>query len=512
MIPSISLVVLTFILVILYNSIRNNTRRWKNLSKFPGNPPLPLIGNALEIGFDADEASHKLMEMWRKYGKGNFRLTVGSEDWVLLSNADDVGIILSHPTELGKPLERNAAMMPFFGNSVSTSEGERWRSTRKLLSPGFLYKTLEKRIDIVNVYCERLFNIFDDYVDKGSIDMYRYLRPFMFDILCNSLMGVNLNLLENPDHHYLEASGKVIKIITDNYFSYWRNIRPLFVLTSHYREMMATVKTVRDTSTDIIAERRKKLQKVIKDTKINNKNVHGAVEKIINEKLSDDSCLLDKFILSKSINGDSIPDEVINEEISLLCFTGHYTTTMTLSHTLYCLAKYPEVQKRVYEEQLSVFNNDISRKPTQQDLSEMKYLEAVIKESIRVIPTVTKIGRQLKNDIVLKDGRIVPAGSAVIIFFEAMSVDPKVFSQPEDYNPDRFLNNLPQFAFVPFSAGPRNCIGFRYAWVAMKTTLSNILRNYEILPGEPGTEPQFKYRIVTESANGVKLRLKKRQY
>ncbi|CAG5055912.1 unnamed protein product [Parnassius apollo] len=251
MILHMSLVVLTFLLVILYHSIRKNTRRWKNLSKFPGNPPLPLIGNALEIGFDADEASSKLMDMWRKYGKGNFRLTFGSEEWVLLTDADDVKIILSHPTEIGKPVERNAAMKPFFGNSVSTSEGERWRSTRKLMSPSFSYKTLANRIDVVNIYCERLFDIFDDYVDKGSVDMYRYLRPFMFDILCNSLMGVNLNLLHNPDHHYLQASAKVIKIVTVNYFSYWRNIRPLFVLTSYYREMMATIKTLRDTSTDV---------------------------------------------------------------------------------------------------------------------------------------------------------------------------------------------------------------------------------------------------------------------
>ncbi|CAG5055918.1 unnamed protein product [Parnassius apollo] len=397
------------------------------------------------------------MNMWKKYGKGNFRVQVGTEDWVFLSDADDIGIMLNHPTELGKPLERNTAFLPFFGNSVSTSEGERWRSTRKLLSPSFLYKTLENRIDVINVNTERLFNIFDDYVDKGSIDMYRYLRPFMFDILCDSLMGVNLNLLDNPDHHYLNASAKVIRIITHNYFSYWRNIRPLFVLTSLYREMMDTIKSLRDTSTEIMAKRRKKLQKIIEDTKIINENVHTEVEKIIEEK--DDMCLLDKFILSKSIIGDSLPDEFINEEISLICFTGHYTTTMTVSHTLYCLAKYPEVQKRVYEEQMSVFDNDISRKLTHHDLSEMKYLEAVIKESIRVIPTVTKIGRQLKNDVVLKDGRIIPAGSSVIVFLEAMSVNPKVFSEPEEYNPDRFNNNIHQFAFVPFSAGPRGCIG-----------------------------------------------------
>ncbi|CAH2062829.1 unnamed protein product, partial [Iphiclides podalirius] len=252
--------------------------------------------------------------------------------------------------------------------------------------------------------------------------------------------------------------------------------------------MMDTVKTVRDTSTNIIAERRKLLQQFIDETRKNNKNVDVEVEKLIADKLSDDACLLDKFLLSKSSNDDVIPDEVVNEEISLVCFTGHYTTTMTMSHTLYCLAKYPS------------------------DLSKMKYLEAVIKESIRVIPTVTKIGRQLEKDLELADGRIVPAKSAVIVFYEAMFVNPKIFPEPERYDPERFLSNMHQFAFVPFSAGPRNCIGFRYAWVAMKATLSNIIRRYEILPGGPGSEPLFKYRIITESENGIHLKLKKRTY
>ncbi|XP_068628211.1 cytochrome P450 4d2-like [Battus philenor] len=512
MILAVVLVVVLFVLVMIHDFFKKRTRSWKNLNKFPGNRPLPLIGNVLELGFDADEASHKLMDMWRKYGEGNFRLTVGSEEWILLSDANDVGTILSSHTELAKPLERNMAMMPFFGNSLSTSEGERWRSTRKLMNPSFQYKTLEKRVADVNNYCENLFNILDSHAGMKSVELYRYLRPYMFDLLCDSLMGVNFHLLDDPDHAYLEASRKVVNIITINYFSYWRNFRPLFVLTPYYREMKAIIKTIRDQSTEIIAKRRKILQKVIDDTKSNNKNVDIEIDKIISEKFADDVCLLDKFILSKSINGESIPDDVINEEISLVCFTGHYTTTMTMSHTLYCLAKYPEIQKRVYEEQLSVFNNDITRKPTNNDLSEMKYLEAVIKESIRVIPTVTKIGRQLKNDLEFKDGRIAPAGSSVILFFEAMSADSKTFPEPEKYKPERFLSNIHQFAFVPFSAGPRNCIGFRYAWVAMKATLSNILRRYEILPGEPGTEPQFKYRIVTESENGIQLRLKKREH
>lgn len=79
-------------------------------------------------------------------------------------------------------------------------------------------------------------------------------------------------------------------------------------------------------------------------------------------------------------------------------FKGHYTTTLTICHTLYYVAKYPEIQNRIIEEQQCIFKNDMSKKPTHKNLNDMKYLEAVIKESMRVLPPVTKIGRQLKKD------------------------------------------------------------------------------------------------------------------
>ncbi|XP_072942107.1 probable cytochrome P450 4e1 [Epargyreus clarus] len=508
----ISLVVILIVLVLVHDYIRKCSYRWKMLSQFPGDPPLPLIGNALQIGFDADEASTKIKDIWIKHGKRNFRMTVGAEDWVLLTNPEDVGVILNHPTELSKPLERNMAMIPFFGNSLSTSEGERWRSTRKLMAPSFQFNTLERRVADVNMFCDRLFNVLDNSVNKGPIDMYRYLRPFMFDLLCNTLMGVDYNLLDNLDHPYLETSKNVVEIITINYFSYWRNIRALFELTPIYRDMMKTVETIRNTSDEIIMLRREKLDKLINNIKENNIHISDVdLEKLIKNKLSDNTCLLDSLLLSKLPDGQPTPNELINEEITLMCFTGHYTTTMTMSHTLYCLAKYPEIQQKVLDEQRTIFNDDLLKNPTTHHLSQMKYLEAVIKESIRVIPTVTKIGRQLQKDLTFKDGRVAPAGTSVIVFYEAMYLDPKIFPEPEKYNPERFYNNMHTFAFVPFSAGPRNCIGFRYAWVAMKTTLSNILRRYEVLPGGPGTEPEFAYRILTESKNGIQLNLRRRE-
>nr|AXB26408.1 CYP405A22 [Yponomeuta padella] len=504
------LVVTIVAVFVVHQLFLRSTRHWKVLTQFPGDRPLPFFGNALQVGYDVDTVSSNLMKMWKRHGMKNFRLTLGSKDWIMLSDPVDVGILLSHQTELLKPDERNAAMMPFFGNSVSTSQGERWRSTRKLMSPSFHFKTLDQKLTAVNSLGEKLLNSLSCYENKGPVDLYIYVRPFMYDLFCSTLMGVDSDLLAQLDHPYLSASRKVIKIATTNYYSYWRHIETLFRFTSDYQIMKDTIKAMHDNSNDIIKKRRAILNKLIDNIKCN--NPHTDVSQIVEKKITENSYLLDELIMSKLPNGDPMPDSMINEEITLLAFTGHYTTTMTLSHTLFSMAMYPEVQRRVIEEQKSIFGDDLSRKPTTKDLGEMKYLENVIKETIRTIPTVPKISRQLQQDLTLKDGRVMPAGSSVVVYYQAIFQNPDVYPNPEVFDPDRFLKTMNTFAFVPFSSGPRNCIGFKYAWVAMKATLSSIVRRFEILEGGPGTQPQFAHRMITESDNGVQLRLKTRNY
>ncbi|CAH4033374.1 unnamed protein product [Pieris brassicae] len=449
------------------------------------------------------ECTDKIFNLWKKYGMKNFRMTVGSEEWLLVTNPDDVATILNHPTELCKQVERNTGMKPLFGNSLSTAEGERWRLVRKLMTPSFHFKTLEKRIEAVNKHCDRLFELWDN---QNRVDAYKYLKPFMLDIVCSSLMGVDMNFLDSIDHPFFEAGDAAMKIVTENYFSYWRSIPRFVSLTKLYKETQRVSKLLDDTTNEVIAQRRRKIHKLIEYAE-NNKNPDMELDVLI-----ENDCLLDRLILSKLHCGVALTENMIYEEVKLFCWTGHHTTGIVLSHALYCIAKFPEVQNRVLDEQKLIFNKDMLKKPNHKELIEMKYLEAVIKESIRVVPTITKISRHLKNDIQLKDGRVVPANTTVVVFYKGMYQDPKLFTEPEEYNPDRFFLPMHNYAFVPFSSGPRNCIGFRYAWVAMKASISNIIRRYELGLAGPGTEPQFVHRLMTESRNGIQLNIKRRVY
>nr|DAB41803.1 TPA_inf: cytochrome P450 CYP405A6 [Heliconius sapho] len=500
------LVLIVISLVLIQDFVKKRGYRWRKLSEFPGDTPLPLIGNGFDIGFDADEASLILIKMWERHGKQNFRLSVGSEDWLMLCEPEDIKILLNDNFELSKPLERNASMKPFFGYSVSTSEGERWKSIRKLMTPSFHFKSLNRAADDVSKHIDSLFEIIDSYEGKSPVNIYTYLKPYMLDMLSVNLFGVHTNYLKNREHPYVKSSKELIKIITYNYFSYWRNNKYLVRLTPLYTKMQNIIKDIRQNSTDIIAQRRKLLNKIIEETKNKNKNIDMNYDTFIEDKLAG-GCLLDRLILSISPNGDPMKDEIINEEITLTLFTGHMTTSMTMCNAMYLMSLYPEKQQKVLDEQKAIFGKEFNRQATTQDLNDMKYLEAFIKETIRFIPTVPRIGRQLQKDLKLSDGRVAPAGTSVIVFYNAAARNPRTYTEPEKFIPERFFEPMHPFASVPFSAGPRNCVAFRYAWILLKATLSNFIRRYEILPG---SEPKFAIRMVTESTNGLHLHYKKR--
>lgn len=108
---------------------------------------------------------------------------------------------------------------------------------------------------------------------------------------------------------------------------------------------------------------------------------------------------------------------------------------------------------------------------------------------------------------------VIPAGTNVIIALYAISRDPQYFDQPDEFIPERFLatNNSSKknsFAFVPFSAGPRNCIGQKFAMLEMKTFLYKLLRNYELLAQGPEIVPVMN--LILRSSSGVHLGFKRR--
>lgn len=139
---------------------------------------------------------------------------------------------------------------------------------------------------------------------------------------------------------------------------------------------------------------------------------------------------------------------------------GHDTTSASVCWTLFLLGTSPEIQDKIVEELDSIFDGDRTRPPTMKELNDMKYLECAIKESLRLYPSVPFLGRHLHEDVQIGE-YLVPAGTMALVSTYVLHRDKNVFPKPEIYNPDRFLpeNSIGRhpYAYIPFSAGPRNC-------------------------------------------------------
>lgn len=258
------------------------------------------------------------------------------------------------------------------------------------------------------------------------------------------------------------------------------------------------IKTLHEFTDNVIKKRRQQL--------------HESVE----ENFTDDEfgckrkmAFLD-VLLQSTIDGKPLSDLDIREEVDTFMFAGHDTTTSGISFILYCISRHPKVHKKVFQEILDVFGNDKEAPATMTTLQELKYLDCVIKESLRMYPPVPFIGRYIPESIEL-NGRTMPPNTDYGFSIATMMRDENYFPEPNLFKPERFLDEVNHpYAYVPFSAGPRNCVGQKFAMLEMKSIISKLIRFYELLPLGEDAKPSMT--IIMRSANGVNLGLRKRVY
>ena len=164
-------------------------------------------------------------------------------------------------------------------------------------------------------------------------------------------------------------------------------------------------------------------------------------------------------------------------------FEGHDTTAWGVIWTTFLLASHPEFQTMLQEEVDAVYDNLLTdQELTPEDLRKLHYTEAAIKEAQRLYPSVPVISRTAEVDTKIGEF-IVPAGAEISVSIARIHRDPLHWSDPEKFDPERFLGSSQRrhpYAFVPFSAGPRNCIGQKFALMEEKALIATIFRNFKV--------------------------------
>lgn len=220
------------------------------------------------------------------------------------------------------------------------------------------------------------------------------------------------------------------------------------------------------------------------------------------------------LMIESTYHGHHITEKEIKEEVDTIMFEGHDTTAACSSFVLCLLASHPDIQNHVYEEQKAIFGN-VRRAASFFDTTQMHYLERVILETIRLYPPVPVIAREVQEHVKLASLPVtIPAGATVVIGVMGMHRRKDIYENPKKFDPDNFLpertQNRNYYSYIPFSAGPRNCVGRKYAMLKLKILLSTICRNYRLLSNLTEADFVLQGDIILKRTDGFRIRIEPR--
>lgn len=202
-------------------------------------------------------------------------------------------------------------------------------------------------------------------------------------------------------------------------------------------------------------------------------------------------------------------EEIVGASVIFLV-AGYETTSTLLMWACYRLAMNPDIQEKLYQELKTIDINDYD------ELISLPYLDAVINETLRIDPPVVMFQRVPHQDYpVPGQNYIIPKYTRIIIPTYSIHHDPQNYPNPEQYDPDRFLpenkDSIKPFTFVPFGAGPRICIGMRFALVNAKLSLATIITKFRLVKTEETVEkPEYSAGSIILTSDNLKIGLEKR--
>ncbi|XP_048870338.1 cytochrome P450 3A30-like isoform X3 [Brienomyrus brachyistius] len=434
----------------------------------PGPKPLPFIGTLLEYRkgfFNYD------LECFLKYGK-IWGIYDGRQPVLAIMDPGMVKTILIKECYSFFTNRRNFGLSGPLHDAVSLAEDEQWKRIRSVLSPSFTSGRLKEMFTIMKKHSSTLVKNLKKTADKDeSVEMKDFFGAYSMDSVTSTAFSIDIDSLNNPKDPFVTNIKKMLK------FDF---LNPLFVFVAFFPFMTSLLEKLDFTFfpssvTDFFYASLQKI-KAERQTKVHKDRVDFL-------QLMVDSQITEKECNENDVKG--LTDHEILSQSMIFIFAGYETTSSTMSFLSYNLARNPEVMKKLQNEIDETFPN---KAPVTYDkLMEMEYLDMTLNESLRIYPVAGRLERVCKKTIEI-NGVIIPKGTVVMIPTFALHRDPDVWTDPEDFDPERFnkknKESIDPYLYLPFGAGPRNCIGMRFALVLVKLAIVEILQNFDIVLGK----------------------------
>ncbi|KAK7108744.1 cytochrome P450 4F2-like [Littorina saxatilis] len=408
-----------------------------------------------------------------------------------------VQISLNHPDTV-KPLLKTAEpkgwtydfAKPWLGEGLLVSGGSRWRRSRRLLTPAFHFDILKPYEAIGNRACDvMLANIAKCAAEKKSLEMFSSISVCTLDVILQCAMSYTDDVqTKGESHPYVQATATLTSLLKERISNPLVHWDWAWALTANGKKNAELCNYVHRVSEEVISARQKDLEQ------------EGPPKKRYLD-------FLDVLLTARDDTGQGLSPQDIRSEVDTFMFEGHDTTASGVSWTMYSLCQHPDVQCKVQREIDTVLQGRESDDILWDDLPKLDYLTMVIKEAMRLHCPVPVVSRSLTEPLTIA-GTTLPPGTMCTINIYNVHHNPTVWDDPHAFLPGRFLpDNVKErdaYAFIPFSAGPRNCIGQHFAMNEQKIMIGRLLRRFTFSL-DPSHKVEKKMATVMRTETGMKM-------
>jgi len=361
----------------------------------------------------------------------------------------------------------------FLGKGLLTTEGEAWRTQRRLIQSGFERKQLEVLSSIMQDSLTDSLRDFDRQTRVGPVDIYPLMMKITFGMVGRSLFGARLKE-DDIDLISLAISTVQEFMVRQTIQPY---LNPWFAVSGELRRHEDMRARAFGVLLDYIQRRRKEPPG------------HDLLQILMDARYSDGHGMSDELVLSESMQ---------------LLVAGHETSSNALSWLIYLLSSRPDCVDRVRQE----FDSVLGEKPLgYSDVPKFEFTTQVILEALRLYPPFWMVDRMALADD-RAGGFDIPRGSTVVVFIYGTHHSPQYWANPESFDEARFSKAKEKlhtpFAHLPFGAGPRGCIGGNYAVLQILMILSVLLRKYDFRL-VPGQTIQARPMVILRPEYGIRM-------
>ncbi len=385
-----------------------------------------------------------------------FRVKLGlSKSIVFTRNAKLIKHILQgHHRKYQKSPLQTVDLAKYIGHGILTSNGEHWRTHRRMVQPAFHKKKL---IGLLHIMKSAIQKEFSRIKPNEVQDIFPLMGDLAFQVVAKSLFSrrdIQKDMSRLQD--ITETNQKMlIREMRQPYLKWWFNLSGM--IQKHL---------------DLSEEGRDLLNKIIE-------------ERIQSGEEKDD--LLDMLLGARYEDDTPMPRRQLIDEVLILFTAGHETTANALSFTLFLLAKNKNAHQKVFEE---VSHLDFENGEIMENISQLTFTKQCIEEGMRLYPPAYIIDRVAIQDDKF-EGQIIPKNTMILMSVYELHRHADFRESPNEFMPERFnaenRKDLQDY-YCPFGAGPRMCVGNNFAMYEMILTVAEIVKKYNLQTNLNGVE------------------------